>query len=252
MSASQGVQQCRQDGVLRLTLDRPDRANALDPRTITDLCTAFSDPGDVRMIVLTGAGERVFCSGADLTGDAPGESARQFTALLAAMDACPVPILSRINGAVAGGGVGLVCASDIAIGVDTVSIATPEARVGLFPFMILPFLLRVSGPRIVAEMAFAGRRLCADEAVQAGFLTRCVKREALDDEVGRMCAAILSMGPQALRAGRAVFARHAFGAGARDESLMQSFLAAWNTEESREGRAAFREKRAPVWEGRLK
>lgn len=235
--------------MLRLTISRAERANALAPDMVECLRAAYADPGDARLVILTGAGERAFCAGADLAGDLPEETARQFSGLLAAMDACPVPTLARVNGAVAGGGVGLVCASDIAIGVDTVTLATPEARVGLFPFMILPYLLRMAPLRAVAEMAFAGRKLTADEAAEAGFLTRAVPREVLDVEVERLSAAILTMGPQAIRAGRAAFARHAFGASAGDEALMQAFLTLWGSSESAEGRAAFREKRAPQWEG---
>nr|WP_225908162.1 enoyl-CoA hydratase-related protein [Hyphomonas sediminis] len=230
-----------------LTIDRESRANALNPNTIADLRQAFVNPGDVRLVVLTGAGERAFCSGADLAGDAAEETASQFVALLDAMDRCPVPIVARVNGAVAGGGVGLVCASDIAIGVDVVTFATPEARVGLFPFMIFPYLLRVSSPRVVADMAFAGQRLSAVDAVQAGFLTRVVRRSGLDDEVDRLCSEIRSMGPQALLDGRAAFGRHVFASSAADDELMRALINAWSRPESQEGRAAFREKRSPAW-----
>lgn len=237
----------RKDGVLRLTLNRPSRANSLDPAAVGALHDTFADPGDTRLIVLTGAGERAFCSGADLAGGAPEATARKFSALLQAMDACPVPIVARVNGAVAGGGVGLVCAADIAIGVNTLSIATPETQVGLFPFMILPYLLRVSPMRTVAEMIFAGRKLAACEAVGAGFLTTAVAPDALDVEVGRISTAIARMGPEAIRAGRVAYRRTALNEGPADERLMQDFIRLWNGEESKEGRAAFREKRAPAW-----
>jgi enoyl-CoA hydratase/carnithine racemase len=229
-------------------MNRPTRANALCPATVAALHEAFSDPEGSRLIILTGAGERAFCSGADLSGDSPEATARQFSALLQAMDACPVPIIARVNGAAAGGGVGLICAADIAIGVTTVSIATPEARVGLFPFMILPYLLRVSRVRTVAQMIFAGRKLSAIEAVGAGFLTSAVEPHALDAEVERTSAAIAAMGPQAIRAGRAAYQHTALGEAPADECLMQDFIRLWDSEESKEGRAAFREKRAPVWQ----
>ena len=247
MSAPEGVQSSCREGALWLTIDRMDRANALDPQTIRTLHRSFAEPGDARMIVLTGAGDRAFCSGADLAGDVAEETARQFTDLLAAMDACPIPIIARVNGAVAGGGVGLICASDMAIGVNTLSIATPEARLGLFPFMILPYLLRVSTQRTVAEMAFAGRRLGAAEAVQAGFLTRCVAPDDLDGEIDSLCTSIAAMGPQALRVGRAAFARCAFQEAGQAPFLKEAFVSLWNNEESKEGRAAFREKRTPQW-----
>jgi len=247
MSEKESVRRCMQDGALWLTLDRADRANALNPASVRELGRAFSEPGKARVIVLTGAGDRAFCSGADLSGVVPEKAAGDFSDLLGAMDACPVPIIARVNGAVAAGGMGMLCGADIAIGVDTLTLATPEARVGLFPFMILPYLLRVSQPRFVAEMVFAGRRLSAEEAISAGFLTRCVAREDLDREVGRICAAVLSMGPRALSEGRKAFARQVFD-GERDQMLMQAFLALWDGEESKEGRAAFQEKRSPQWQ----
>lgn len=245
---SEGVLVSRAKSALWLTINRPARANALCPATVEALHKVFSDPGDSRLIVLTGAGERAFCSGADLTGGAPEATARQFSALLQAMDACRVPIIARVNGVAAGGGVGLICAADIAIGVTTLSIATPEARVGLFPFMILPYLLRVSRMRTVAQMIFAGRKLTADEAVGAGFLTSVVDPPVLNAEVERTSAAIAAMGPQALREGRAAYQRTALGEAPADERLMQDFIRLWDSEESKEGRAAFREKRAPVWQ----
>jgi enoyl-CoA hydratase/carnithine racemase len=243
-----GVLADRKDGALWLTMNRPSRANALDPATVGALHEAFCEPGDARLIVLTGAGDRAFCSGADLAGDAPEATARQFSALLQVMDTCPVPIIARVNGAAAGGGVGLVCAADIAVGINTLSLATPDARVGLFPFMIMPYLLRVSGMRTVAQMIFAGRKLSADEAVTAGFLTSVVEAGALDAEVARISAAIAAMGPQAIRVGRAAYQRTALGEGPADERLMQDFIRLWDSEESKEGRAAFREKRAPAWQ----
>ena len=245
---NEGVFISRKDGALWLTMNRPSRANALDPATVETLREVFSNPGDARLIVLTGAGERAFCSGADLAGEAAEATARQFSALLQAMDACPAPIIARVNGAAAGGGVGLICAADIAIGVTTLSIATPEARVGLFPFMILPYLLRVSSMRTVAQMVFAGRKLSGVEAAAAGFLTSAVQPDVLDTEVERTIAAIAAMGPQAIRAGRAAYQRTALGEGLADERLMQDFIRLWDSEESKEGRAAFREKRAPVWQ----
>lgn len=239
---------CQQDGaVLTLTINRPERANALDLPTIDTLFDAFANPGDARVVVLTGMGERAFCSGADLSGALPEKTAAGFTRLLASMDECPAPIIARINGAAAGGGVGLLCATDIAIAADTASVATPEGRVGLFPFMILPYLLRVASTRNVAEMAYAGRRLSAAEAVEAGFFTRMTAPAALDAQVEETARAVAAMGPQAMKAGRQAFLRRVSTDNGPDESMAEAFRVLSCGPEAIEGLAARRERRAPSW-----
>lgn len=234
--------------VLRLTLNRPERANALDAALVEGLTTAFAEPDDARVIVLTGAGERAFCAGADLQGASPAVAAGAFTDLLAAMDAAPAPIIARVNGAVAGGGLGLVSAADLAIGAEGATFAAPEGRVGLFPFMILPWLLRVARPRTVAEMAFAGRRLDAAEAVAAGFLTAVAPAGVLDARVEAACGAVLQMAPGALAEGRRAFADcRAVDPAELAGRMRARFIARVGTDEAREGLAAFRERRRPAW-----
>lgn len=237
----------RQDDALYLTIDRPERSNALDLTTIDALFEGFADPGTARVVVLSGMGERAFCAGADLSGDLPEKTAAGFTRLLAAMDECPVPIIARVNGGAAGGGVGLLCAADIAIASDTASVVTPEGKVGLFPFMILPYLLRVASTRRVAEMAYTGRRLDAPEALAAGFFTTVVPAQALDSQVAQAVHAISQMAPQALRLGRAAFLRRISIDGGPDEQMAEAFKALSTGAEAQEGLAAHRERRAPAW-----
>lgn len=237
----------REGPALTLVIDRPERSNALDTDVLDTLFAAFADPGDVRAVVLTGAGERAFCAGADLSGPLPEKTGAGFTRLLAAMDECPVPIIARVNGGAAGGGVGLLCAADLAIASDTASVVTPEGRVGLFPFMILPYLLRVASPRRVAELAYTGRRLEADEAREAGFFTTMVPAADLDVEVARAVAAIAQMGPQALKLGRAAFLRRISSDGGPDEQMAEAFRSLSSGPEAQEGLAARRERRAPAW-----
>lgn len=247
MSLTSSLIRHRQGAVLSLTINRPERANALDSATVDALFDAFADPGDARVVVLTGAGERAFCSGADLSGALPEKTAAGFTRLLAAMDDCPAPIIARVNGAAAGGGVGLLCAADIAIASDTASVATPEGRVGLFPFMILPYLLRVASTRHVAEMAYAGRRLSATEAVEAGFFTRSTTPDALDTLIEETAHAVAAMGPQAMQAGRMAFLRRLSADGGPDEAMAEAFRTLSSGPEAAEGLAARRERRPPAW-----
>jgi enoyl-CoA hydratase/carnithine racemase len=238
----------RTDGsALVLTIDRPDRSNALDAATIDTLFAAFANPGEARVMVLTGAGERAFCAGADLSGPLPEKTAAGFTRLLAAMDECPVPIIARVNGGAAGGGVGLLCAADIAIATDTASVVTPEGRVGLFPFMIMPYLLRVASTRRVAEMAYTGRRLDARAAEEAGFFTAVVPPAELDRRIAETVAAIGQMGPRALTLGRAAFLRRISVDGGPDETMAQAFRDLSSGAEAQEGLAARRERRTPTW-----
>lgn len=232
---------------LVLTLNRPERANALDGPTLERLFDAFADPGQARAVVLTGAGDRAFCAGADLSGPLPEKTAAAFTRLLAAMDDCPVPIVARVNGGAAGGGVGLLCAADIAIAADTATVVTPEGQVGLFPFMILPYLLRVASTRQVAEMAYTGRRLGAVEAHDAGFFTTIVAPADLDSRVHACVAAISRMGPQAMRLGRTAFLRRISTDNGPDEQMAQAFRTLSQGSEALEGLAARRERRTPNW-----
>jgi len=247
MSDQPSVIRRREGAVLTLTINRPERANALDSATVDALFDAFADPGDARVVVLTGAGERAFCSGADLSGTLPEKTAAGFTHLLAAMGDCPAPIIARVNGAAAGGGVGLLCAADIAIASETATVATPEGRVGLFPFMILPYLLRVASTRHVAEMAYAGRRLSASEAVEAGFFTRMTAPDALDGQIDETARAVAAMGPQAMKAGRKAFLHRLSADGDPDEAMAEAFRALSSGPEAIEGLAARRERRAPSW-----
>lgn len=232
---------------LILTIDRPERSNALDTAVLDVMTSAFAEPGEARTIVLTGAGERAFCAGADLSGPLPEQTAASFSRLLAAMDECSVPIIARVNGGAAGGGVGLLCAADIAIAADHASVVTPEGRVGLFPFMILPYLLRVASTRRVAEMAYTGRRLDAAEALNAGFFTAIAMPGDLDVRVQETVAAIGQMGPQALKLGRAAFLRRISADGGPDEQMAEAFRNLSRGPEAQEGLAARREKRAPNW-----
>ncbi|WP_417318304.1 enoyl-CoA hydratase-related protein [Erythrobacter aureus] len=244
---SEAVLSSYRDHALWLTINRPERANALDDDTVRLLLEAVENPGDARAIVFTGSGEKAFCAGADVTGSSPEEAGEGFSALLQAMEDCPVPIIARVRGAAAGGGVGLICASDFAIGSDEATFATPEGRLGVFAFMILPFLLRVTDARTVAKMVFAAEKLSAAEAAATGLLTKVVDSADLDREVWQTLSAICAMGPQAIRAGRRVFRRCVRGEPPTREELLTEFIQLWRGDESVEGRAAFREKRAPSW-----
>ena len=145
------------EGIATITISRPEKRNALDPATLEGLIAAFGhadDTEEVKAIVLTGAGEKAFCSGADLGGSITAggsaplqrwEDQGRFLALFAAMHGCGKPIVARVNGHCLAGGLGVMLACDLAIASDEATFGTPEIKVGLFPYMIMALIFRHMG-----------------------------------------------------------------------------------------------------------
>jgi methylglutaconyl-CoA hydratase len=193
----------RADGIVRLTLNRPQQRNALDPELASALTVAIqaaSADATVRVIVLTGAGS-AFCAGARLdqllaaseAGDVAGVTAsfgvieRVYRALMAARP----PIIAAVNGPALAGGAGIVGASDFAIGSERASLGYPEVLLGLTPGMVMTLLVRQAGVRAALDLALTGRRVSADEALRLGLLTHVVAEDQLDarvDELARQLA----------------------------------------------------------------
>ncbi len=242
-----------------LILNRPARRNALD-RTALDLLRAGLDRAEadaVRMVVLTGAGEQAFCAGADL-GDPAGfaggpdpEGPRAFAALLKRLCSFPLPLVARVNGHCLGGGVGLALACDLAYARDDIEVGTPEVRVGLFPMMIAPLVLRKASRAKAVEMILTGGRVPAREAEAMGLVTRAVPPAELDAVVTRAVEGLVAAAPLALRLGREAL-RDIEGM-PLDEAvdlLCDRLVALLATEDAKEGMRAFLERRAPVWRER--
>lgn len=247
----------RRDRVLWITINRPEKRNAIDAGVLggirAALLAATADDG-VRAVVLTGAGERAFCAGADL-GEAQrgggvfsGGDTHPFVEVFRAAEACNKPLIARVNGAALAGGVGLLCMCDLAIATDDARFGVPEVRVGVFPLMILGYMLRLVPRRRLLEMALTAESFGAAEALDYGLLNRVVPRERLDDELAALLGRILDNSPQAIRLGKKAF--HAM----QDMSLHECFEYAQlmiarlsQGEDAREGLAAFAEKRPPRW-----
>ena len=203
------------DGVATITINRPDRHNALSWAAITELRQAVADAredNDVRVVVLTGAGERAFCSGADLSG----------------------------------------MASDTAFAqVHDARFGVPEIDRGLWPYMITVPMVRSMAPKQALELMMTGRRVDAAEAARIGFVTRVVPVEELDTAVADLAATLAGKSPVAMKLGRDSFYAVWDQAAADALPLLQSLLTITTmTEDAREGIAAFAEKRPPVWKGR--
>lgn len=249
------------DGIRTLTLNRPDKRNALSGALVGELLEAFTavreDP-QTRVVVLTGAGERSFCSGADLNPMAAAggplamhEERRRFVRLLQAMRGCGRPVIGRINGHVAAGGVGLLVACDLAIAADDVHFSTPEVNVGLFPMMIMTLIRRLIGPRRTLEMLYTAERIPAPRAAEWGLINGCVPRDELDARVESTAQRIAGLSPAVLRLGRDAFYRmEDMAVDDALEYLCNQLTLNTLAEDAAEGVMAFIQKRPPEWKGR--
>ena len=240
-------------------INRSERRNALN-RAVSDgliaaLDAAEADPA-CRAVVLTGSGDRAFCAGADLDRAAdgapfaadPAAPATVIGALLARLERCQLPLLARVNGAALAAGLGLVCACDLAVAAETARFGTPEARVGLFPMMILPHLLRVIPERPLLEMCLTGEPIDAQAALRIALVNYVVPASELDPKVEWLVGRISETGPTALRMGKdALRAIRERGFGAGLDYAQRTIAQLAQTPDAREGAAAFLEKRKPKW-----
>lgn len=250
----------RDSGVAQITMSRPDVFNAFDETMIGELDAAFDrliDDSEVRVIVLAGAGKH-FSAGADLKWmqRASLESrewnladARRFAAMLARIDGCPKPTLARIQGAALGGGVGLACTCDIAIAAENASFAISEARFGILPAAISPYLINAVGKRHARRLALTMTRIRADEALALGLVHQVSSLEDLDTAIDSTVQELLAGGPNAQREIKALFAQLEVGPVSAEvrELSAQTISRVRGTDEAREGFAAFLDKRPANW-----
>ncbi len=248
----------RADGVLRLHIDREPKRNALSGDVLRGMLGGLRDLGDARVVLVTSAGERVFCAGADLVQmapDATGLEVHEGRGLLRevvlAMRACPVPVVASVQGLCLAGGVGLVLGCDVVLASDAAAFGLPEVDLGLWPFMVSALLGRHVSPKRAMEMMLSARRVPAAEALEMGLLSRVVPAATLVEETDRLVAALAAKPPVAVRLGKAAFAAAMESALAPALEAMQAQLSLLNTtQDAAEGVSAFLQKRAPEWKGR--
>jgi methylglutaconyl-CoA hydratase len=244
----------REGPVATLTLDRPDRRNALDPALLAALADAIGAvAGDVRVVVLTGAGS-AFSAGADLewmraSRDLPGkrnlEDAAAMAAAFDAIDACPKAVIARVNGPAIGGGAGLVACADVAVAVEGTRFAFAEARLGLLPASIAPYVVRRIGPGHARELFTSGRPFDAEEARSLGLVHHVVAAEDLDARVETLAESFLACGPEAIARNKRLLRDMTAALALPD--LPDRIAEARASDEGQEGATAFLEKRPPRW-----
>ena len=250
----------RASGVAQVTMARPAVFNAFDEAMISALDSAFErliDDPSVRVIVLAGEG-RHFSAGADLqwmqrASTASQEwnlqDARRFAGMLMRIETSAKPTIARIHGAALGGGVGLACACDIAIAADNASFSVSEARFGILPAVIGPYVINAVGKRQARRLALTTERIDAAEALAIGLAQRVVPLDELDTAVDAAVRSLLDGSPGAQREIKALFAELEVGPITPRviELTAQTISRVRGSDEAREGFAAFLEKRPANW-----
>jgi enoyl-CoA hydratase len=251
----------RRDGVATLTLDRPRVLNALDAPALHALAAAvatLAEAADVRAVVVTGAGEKAFSAGADIAAmaamspEAGHAYARLGHAVMAAIEALPVPVVGALNGVALGGGLELALACDLLVASERARLGQPEIDLGLLPgFGGTQRLVRRIGQARARELVYLGQPLSAADAHRLGLVARVVPPDRVRAEAAALAAALAAKPPLALRQAKratAVAADADLATGCRFE--IEAFAVAFASEDRVEGLRAFLEKRPPAWKGR--
>jgi enoyl-CoA hydratase/carnithine racemase len=278
--ASGEVVTAKEGPVYRLEINRPERRNAMSWEVIRGLRQGVADAREdpsVRVLVLSGAGDQAFCSGADLgsmghgvaTGtstddaaesapkaqgstvlsqhEARGELARLFEDLWG----LGKPTIARVQGWAMAGGFGLALACDLVVASDRARFGAPEVNVGLWPYMITVPMVRSMPPKKALELMMTGRVVGAAEAERIGFVTRVVPHEDLDAAVGELAEVLAQKPPGSIKLGRdSFYSVWDMGSGEALAHLQAMLSLTALTEDAAEGMAAFLEKRTPRWQSR--
>jgi enoyl-CoA hydratase len=248
------------DGVATVTLNRPDQRNALNSELLSALVEAMKrvrEDDDVRSVVLTGAGDKVFCAGADLGGFAADVplvdkhfASDLFLEYFRLMPRLGKPSLCAANGHVLAGGMGLALSCDLMIAKEGARFGTPEINVGAFPYMIMSIIYRNVPRKRVNEMMLLGEQISAEKAVEYGIANKVVAADQFDDAVRDWATKLASKSPVLMRLGHdAMYRQQDMALDDALEYLRSQLSLTFSTEDIKEGVSAFFEKREPEWKG---
>jgi enoyl-CoA hydratase/carnithine racemase len=249
------------DGVATVTLNRPEQRNALNGELLGALVEAMKqvrDDDQVRAVVLTGAGEKVFCAGADLGGFAADVplvekhfASDLFLEYFRLMPRLGKPSLCAANGHVLAGGMGLALSCDLLIAKEGARFGTPEINVGAFPYMIMSIIYRNVPRKKVNEMMLLGEQISADQAVEYGIANKVVAADDFEGAVQEWATKLASKSPVLMRLGHdAMYRQQDMALDDALEFLRSQLSLTFTTEDIQEGVKAFFEKREPEWKGR--
>ncbi len=245
-------------GVAWMTINREARGNAISLEIIDLFIQRLKDAEadeEVRVVCITGAGDRAFCSGADLATSFSGQDyvagAGEYATLLKKMAVFSKPLVARVNGNCLAGGLGLMLSCDMVYAREGAKFGTPEVNVGLFPMMIGALIFRNCLRKKALEMIYTGRMISAAEAENMGLITRALSAEEFESAIEETLVTITAKAPLAIKIGKPALAY----AEDRDLESALDYLClrlgdVIETEDAKEGLTAFMQKRKPVWKGR--
>ena len=251
----------RQGHVGTVTITREERRNALSQGVVEGLIAALNELGaepELRAIVITGAGEKAFCAGGDLSDQqASGgplgmhEGRGSFVELLLTMSRCPKPLIARVNGHALGGGFGLVLSCDMAVAAPNATFGTPELKVGLFPMMITAVIQRNLHRKHALELMLTGQRISAGRALEIGVVNHVAEEGQLDEKLGELLTRVTAFSPAIVKLGRqAFYDTQDMGFEQALRTLQAQLTINTLAEDAAEGIMAFISKREPDWKGR--
>ena len=249
----------RRGPVEYLTLNRPEVRNAFNEEVIAELArwaARIATEPDVRVVVVAGAGPS-FCAGADVTWMSKTidyteeknlEDARAAASMFAALDALPVPVIARVQGAALGGGAGLAASCDIVVAEEGAVFGFTEVKLGIVPAVISPFVVAKIGRSAARELFLTGARFSAMRAREIGLVHAVVPATQLDDVVSEYVRELLSAAPGAIAAAKALI-REVWGRSVTDATPITAGAIATRrvSAEGQEGLRAFLDKRKPSW-----
>ncbi len=250
----------KKDNIATLTINRPEKRNALNNQVISELVQAFEDcrrDPEIRVVILTGAGDKAFCAGADLAQQQQSLNEYQrfverenFVKLWKIVPGLGKPVIARVQGLALAGGLGLAVNCDFVIASETARFGAPEVNVGLFPMMISAILIRNMGRKKAVDLMFSGRQIEAVEAEKQGLVTRVVPPDLLDAEVASLARELAGKSPAILKLGKDALNNSAdMGFNEALDYLSSMLGMCLLTQDSKEGLAAFIGKRKPDWKG---